>query len=117
MATDSPLRSRHQAGASIVYEQVPGCASAPLAPWRRRRPEQTALWKIVAGALPAFVAQLEAATGRGLPAYIDRELSRYIDCGLLERGFCRVQCRACKAEILVAFSCRGRGLCPSCTAR
>ncbi len=40
-----------------------------------------------------------------------------LDCGLLEHGFARVRCAACRAEFLVAFRCKGRGFCPSCQAR
>ena len=109
--------SRHATGASIVYERTRGRASAPLALWERRQPEKTTLWNIVADALPHFVRTVEEATGRGLPPHIDRELRRYLDCGLLENGFARVKCHDCKSEILVAFSCKGRGLCPSCTTR
>jgi hypothetical protein len=29
----------------------------------------------------------------------------------------RLRCDACAAERLVAFSCKGRGVCPSCNAR
>src|SRR5262245_39917331 len=32
-------------------------------------------------------------------------------------GFTRVRCQACDDEIVVAFSCKRRGICPSCTAR
>jgi hypothetical protein len=35
----------------------------------------------------------------------------------LAHGFTRVRCEACGDESLVAFSCKGRGLCPSCSAR
>ena len=41
----------------------------------------------------------------------------YQDCGLFESGFARVRCPSCKFEFLVAFSCRCRGLCPSCGAK
>lgn len=34
-----------------------------------------------------------------------------------QSGFARVRCRKCPEEFLVAFSCRGRGLCPSCGAK
>jgi len=36
---------------------------------------------------------------------------------LLEHGFARVRCAACRVEFLVAFRCKGRGFCPSCQAR
>jgi hypothetical protein len=40
-----------------------------------------------------------------------------VDLEALARGFVRVHCGGCKAERLVAFSCKGRGICPSCGAR
>ncbi len=42
---------------------------------------------------------------------------RYLDCGDWRRGFARVRCDECKYEMLVAFSCKQRELCPSCAAK
>ena len=67
--------------------------------------------------LEAFVAQRRGPEGDGLPAYVEGELRRYLACGILAHGFTRVRCAGCKAERLVAFSCKGRGVCPSCGAR
>ena len=36
---------------------------------------------------------------------------------MLAHGFARVSCESCKDEQLVAFSCKGRGVCPSCNAK
>ena len=44
-------------------------------------------------------------------------VGKFLDCGLVEHGFARVRCAACRAEFLVAFRCKGRGFCPSCQAR
>ena len=44
----------------------------------------------------------------------DRAVAAYLDCGLFESGFAIVRCPVCKAQYHVAFSCRCRGLCPSC---
>ncbi len=44
-------------------------------------------------------------------------VGRFLDCGLLEDGFARVRCAACRAEFLVAFRCKGRGFSASCQAR
>jgi hypothetical protein len=52
-----------------------------------------------------------------LPKLVERELDGYVGCGVLARGFARVRCGACGHELLVPFSCKRRGLCPSCTAR
>ena len=43
--------------------------------------------------------------------------SGYLACGILANGFARVRCSSCGDEMLVAFSCKGRGFCPSCTTR
>ncbi|WKZ58013.1 MAG: transposase [Bdellovibrionota bacterium] len=40
-----------------------------------------------------------------------------LNCGLLQHGAARVYCDACKHSLLVAFSCKKRGLCPSCNAK
>jgi Transposase zinc-binding domain len=34
--------------------------------------------------------------------------------GIFERGFARIRCPDCATEGLLAFPCKGRGLCPSC---
>jgi hypothetical protein len=52
-----------------------------------------------------------------LRAAARRAVGRFLDCGLLEHGFARVRCDACRAEFLVAFRCKGRHFCPSCHAR
>ena len=47
----------------------------------------------------------------------DEAVARYLDCGVWDSGFARVRCRRCPQEFLVAFSRKGRGLCPSCGAK
>ena len=44
-------------------------------------------------------------------------VNAYLDCGRLHGGFARIRCPTCHAEHLLAFSCRVRGLCPSCQAK
>ena len=93
------------------------CASQQNARrYQRHRPEQTLLYRIVEDNYPAFVAQM-AREGRALPYYVQREFDEYLGCGRLEHGFLRVRCDDCRAERLVAFSCKRRGFCPSCGAR
>ena len=38
-------------------------------------------------------------------------------CGIPAHGFARVRCTDCGHDQLLAFSCKGRGVCPSCNAR
>jgi hypothetical protein len=49
--------------------------------------------------------------------FVDKVVFRYLDCGILDRGFARVSCPDCKEEYLLAFSCKCRGFCPSCGAK
>jgi len=49
--------------------------------------------------------------------FTDAAVARYLDCGIPESGFARVRCERCAAEFLLTFSCKGRGLCPSCGAK
>ncbi len=82
----------------------------------RHRPEATLLYPLVERYYPELVATREAA-GRPLPKHVQEEFEAYLKCGRLEHGFLRVRCGACRAENLVAFSCKRRGFCPSCGAR
>jgi len=85
--------------------------------YERRQPEKTVLYRVLAEGLETFLCHVHADPSRSLPRFVERELRAFLDCGLLCRGFARVACAACQKEILVAFSCKGRGFCPSCGAR
>jgi len=91
----------------------------PSTRYARREPERTVLYQLVKDHLATFVAEAAAGSedGSGLPRYVEREFDRYLDCGLLCRGFARVRCDDCSDELLVAFSCKRRSICPSCTTR
>jgi len=81
-------------------------------------PSHTVLYTVVADHLETFLASLEAdPDARGLPAYVQREFYDYLQCGILAHGFVRLGCDTCKHEMLLAFSCKRRGFCPSCAGR
>jgi hypothetical protein len=104
----------------IVYERHAGVARAPLGTtYRRREPERTILYSAVQDHLQTFLAgaRAENPDGHGLPSFVEREFTRYLDCGILAHGFVRVRCDDCNHDRLVAFSCRGRAICPSCNTR
>jgi hypothetical protein len=102
-----------------LYERTSGAAGQPLGEYRHRAPERTVLHELVAGHAQTLLAELRDADpeGGGLPRYVERELAAYLRCGILAHGFTRVRCQTCHDEIVVAFSCKRRGICPSCTAR
>jgi hypothetical protein len=74
------------------------------------------LYEAVRDNLATLLAEA-SEVGRGLPRYVERDFARYLECGVLAHGFARVRCESCKDELLVAFSCKGRGVCPSCNAK
>ena len=78
---------------------------------KRRRPEETVLHEVVRRGWPSLLAQVT------LPPRVHTEVRRYLGCGQLARGFVHVQCIECLESRLVAFSCKGRGWCPSCAAK
>ena len=85
--------------------------------YERRRPEQTTLYQLVAEHVETFFTQVEAETGASLPDFVKDKFEAFLDCGILANGFLRLRCEDCAHEILVAFSCKRRGICPACSAR
>ena len=62
---------------------------------RRREPERGVLYAVLLGHLQTFLARADEGAGRGLPAFVRRELYRYLDCGILANGLARVHCAQC----------------------
>ena len=87
--------------------------------YRPRSPEATVLHRVVREHLATFLedARATSAHGFGLPGFVEREFREYLACGVLAHGFMRVRCGSCGDEHLVGFSCKRRGVCPSCTSR
>jgi len=52
-----------------------------------------------------------------VPGYVEEELLAYLECGILCFGFGRALCTGCGQGFVIAFSCKGRGVCPSCNGR
>jgi hypothetical protein len=88
-------------------------------PYRRRRPEATTLHRIVREHVETYLALAHEADpmGEGVPDSVEKEFRSYLKCGILAHGFARARCSGCGYEFLVAFSCKGRGACPSCGAK
>lgn len=75
------------------------------------------LHRVLCEHLATFLSRAQERAGSGLPRFVRRELRRHVDCGILAFGFARVHCSMCGKDELVAFSCKGRGFCPSCCGR
>ena len=95
--------------------QPQGCTSAP---YRRRRPDDTPLYRAVQNHLQTFLALChDDWKDERISPHAERELCAYLECGILAYGFARARCGECGQDFLVAFSCKGRAVCPSCNTR
>ncbi len=89
-----------------------------VATYEPRDPSHTVLYTVIADHLETFLASLDAdPEATGLPAYVEREFYAYLRCGILAHGFLRLGCDTCPKELLLPFSCKRRGFCPSCAGR
>ena len=86
-------------------------------PWD---PRKTSLWGLLDTLYERVKGEWEERFERRYGFWrglADEAVARYLDCGVWDNGFACVRCRKCPEEFLVAFSCKGRGLCPSCGAK
>ncbi|MEQ1857980.1 MAG: transposase, partial [Longimicrobiales bacterium] len=112
-AAKHPVR-RHRQGRLHAH----GWAT-PRRVYLPRRATQTPLYPVVQHHLATFLSlAAEADTlGEGVPPWVERDFRGYLECGILAYGFARARCEECGHERLIPFSCKGRGVCPSCNAR
>ena len=75
------------------------------------------LYRLVQQHAASCAAHTEASTGAELPRFIRDEFDAFLECGILAHGFLRLRCGEYGHDKLLAFSCKQRGLCPSCGAR
>jgi hypothetical protein len=86
--------------------------------YQPRDPSGTVLYQVIADHLETFPATLAAdPAAHGLPAYVTEEFYAYLQCGVLAHGFVRLGCDTCPHQMLLAFSCKKRGFCPSCAGQ
>lgn len=91
--------------------------SARSSIYQPRSAESEVLHRVVREHFETLRAQARTIGGEGLPRFVEREFREFLTCGCLAAGFARLRCAGCRHEQLVAFSCKGRGFCPSCGGR
>ena len=86
--------------------------------YQPRDPSSTVLYQVIADHLETFLATLAAdPTAKGLPDSVMEEFYAYLQGGVLAHGFVRLGCDTCPHQMLLAFSCKKRGFCPSWAGR
>jgi hypothetical protein len=91
------------------------CSAQRRDGYERRQPEQTLLYQVIAEHWSSFRERAQQAGG--LPQFVVDEFEAYLRCGILEHGLAHLACRRCGHSIVVAYSCKRRGFCPSCLGR
>ena len=113
----APLRPKPAQASAATQPTKPTKAYNP------RHPERTLLYRTVAEHFETWLELASAGQFDGQgdhhtpPAYVEKAFRKYLECGIFAHGFARVRCDDCGDDFLVAFSCKGRGVCPSCNTR
>ena len=118
-ATCSSVRgngSRSHSAAMLSQSSSRSASDSLRSCYARRRSEESVLYGVVQQELETFLARGQERE-RSVPRFVERELRGLLHCGVLAHGFVRVRCDACGLDRVVAFSCKGRGFCPSCGGR
>jgi hypothetical protein len=102
----------------------PSTSAAPKVKlYNPRHPEQTLLYRTVAEHFETWLELVSCGQfdGQGdlhTPSpYVELAFRKYLECGIFAYGFARARCEDCGHDYFVAFSCKGRGVCPSCNTR
>lgn len=92
------------------------CPKQSLAVYRPRKPEKTQLFQVIK---KNYLSWRKSRNDQEnpVPHYIENVFQKYLGCGILAKGFACAHCDGCSKDFLIAFSCKARGLCPSCNQR
>ena len=113
--------SHHQAD-----HRAPAVAQAAAAKpklYNSRHPERTLLYQTIAEHFEtwhelASAGQFDGQGDHHTPKpYVRQAFRKYLECGIFAHGFARAWCDDCGHDYFVAYSCKGRGVCPSCNTR
>ncbi|MBE9551157.1 MAG: transposase [Proteobacteria bacterium] len=88
--------------------------------YRQHHPEHSVFYRVFFHCFEEFLREYEKRFEREygyLRPVIQEVVDKYLDCGNPKCGFARIRCPDCGTERLLTFSCKVRGLCPSCHAK
>ncbi len=114
--------SHYHAGRSAAATAPAASAGKPKL-YNPRHPERTLLYQTIAEHFETWYELASAGQFDGQgdyhapKPYIRQAFRKYLECGIFAHGFARARCGDCGHDYFVAFSCKGRGVCPSCNTR
>jgi hypothetical protein len=113
-------QSHHHAGRSALPPPAAAVAKPKL--FNPRHPERTLLYQTIAEHFETWheLASAGQFDGQGDHHTLSLMLAKpfvSIWSGIFAHGFARAWCDDCGHDYFVAFSCKGRGVCPSCNTR
>lgn len=85
--------------------------------YKRRNPQATVFYQVVQNTFLEWSGNYSLRHDEVLPAYVEKEFNDYFKCGILAHGFARAYCASCGSDFIVGFSCKKRGVCPSCNTK
>ena len=88
--------------------------------YNRRHPERTDYYRIIEGCFEEFersYPELFEEKYGYLRGEVMKAIYAFLDCGIPENGMTRVRCEECRHDFFVAYSCRCRVACPSCSTK
>jgi hypothetical protein len=105
-------------GATLRWDVAKGHLSSKG--YRSRDSQATTLYKIIDQYHERFEREWESRYQERygyLRLSVMESFRKYLDCGIYERGCARAKCPDCNHSMIIAYSCKQRGLCPSCGAK
>ena len=106
-----------------AHSHAGGPAGAKPKLYNPRHPERTLLYQTIAEHFETWhelssAGQFDGQGDHHTPKpYVRQAFRKYLECGIFAHGFARAWCDDCEHDYFVAYSCKGRGVCPSCNTR
>jgi hypothetical protein len=89
------------------------CQKLVQAVYRPRRPEKSILFEVVKKHYRTWKRNAQNPVSR----HVEKAFEKYLECGNPANGFACAHCGCCHTDFFIAFSCKKRGICPSCNTR
>ena len=108
---------------TLLHLHAGGPAGSKPKLYNPRHPERTLFYQTIAEHFEtwhelASAGQFDGQGDHRTPkTYVRQAFRKYLECGIFAHGFARAWCDDCGHDYFVAFSCKGRGVCPSCNTR